>query len=313
VGVKERGITGDEFQTAISQIPELSDSDVSAALEEAEKQLSPRRRKELRACLNKAFSHYVQDRLDGLCLAGAKPSARAKRLERIADSFKQLVMAIGERGNPVDESAWLEIYDVARRKEAHNPPRRTASDYKKTLTELRNQAGQMTDEIKPAFQGNVMLPAFQDLLEQIKGTAVLWRDIVQDALKRERKLIKLKAKEMARHQGNWAMPQLFDTLDRLWREFFHEKPKFRVDRSKNLVRGSCLEFVFYILRCYAQHVPDGLEKLHPGLKARLRRLTPEAIYARFRAVYKQERDEGVDKLERELIEVEGKEQGPPHK
>jgi len=283
--MKVRGITVDEYQAALSLIPELSESDVSTALAKTKKQLNQTELEELRASLNEALRDYVVGHLLELVLKGARPSARAKRLKCIAGSAKRLLVTIGERNDPVADAAWTEILQASRKHHEQLARLFDPMDWRASFMGARRRVAHFLD-------------LREDIaLERIKGVVVLLRDISLAASARERKLIENKATKKARYEGDDAMQELFCALNDIWQNSFHQlSPGVTFDSFKKVYGGRYKNFVSYVLYTYAAKVPDELERLATGLRASLK-LTDNAIHSRFR-------NTKVSQLRREVNSVQ---------
>ena len=246
-----------ECQKAWSLIPELSTEDVTKALQRAGKTLPADRVQAFRERLEAALQAYVAEKLLEASTAGAKRSATAMQLDRIAKHADRLLKLMPADSNAVTLAAGQE---------------------------LRRAFLQKT----PWLRRTLLLPptdpaGFAALRATSKVVATL-AEAARRAYKRERDLIEREGtrKGKARRKGDTVMRTLMGTINGIWTDFFQELPEVSWNALRAKGGGSYLLFVHGLLHAYAARVPDELQRLYPGLRARLRP-TQQAVRGHFRA------------------------------
>jgi hypothetical protein len=260
--------TNEKFQRAFSHIPRLANADVTNALRAAGKSLKPEATRQLREQLGVALRNYIVERVFEIATKAVTPSAEAKRLDKIAKNARRLYSSIGEPRDATGEVAYREI-------------RRQARGRSKQLAELFNLRAiewTATDAGKPVH----VLDDQEDvsLRKIVEGIAELeW--LASAATRRRRAKVAKTAGNRARHKGDKAIQSLFGTLNGIWFDFFDEVPTTSYNPYSDDPVGPYIDFVHTVLHRYSSSIPNELELVDRGLRARLR-LTRNAIQMRFR-------------------------------
>jgi hypothetical protein len=132
-------------------------------------------------------------------------------------------------------------------------------------------------QVSRAAQGKHFnaLADFRQLREQL----MRFRDASKAASARIEKVADVMAASRARNPGDPAMQVLFNSICQLWPTYFGRP--VRVTVGANGAQGSVVRFLTSLLHGFAGRIPDRLEKLDPGLRARLK-LPAGAIRERIR-------------------------------
>jgi hypothetical protein len=289
----------DALQKAISLLPELSDDDISSVLGARGKKLDAPSRYEIRGQLNEALRDYVRARIWESGAAAVTPSARAKRLNQLAEKTRRVVQARGAEGDPLSESIRSALLGAL-------------ADRGQEVTTLFGVpvevAGDGTAVGEDASLASVGKDATQRrgltgleqlaLLERLWNAVDLLNNVARTAYETERRRIAAKAPDRDRHRADEGMQALFFGLNEIWMKFFRKLPGVTWDEYHRKFRGPYVQFVECVLHRYADRVPDALEGLAPGLRRRLR-LTRPAIHSHFRetgvsSLRHALRDQGLD-------------------
>jgi hypothetical protein len=249
------------------EIPCLTEEDVIAALGAAKKKLNAAGRATMREKLSDALRNYVVERL----LVEAKrvsPSQLATKLKHFAGCTRGLAEGL--------ETPPVTVIPNAVR----NAVLRHSLRYADRLRAILGPSATINDSDAPLHAAQILLQLAQ-----------VFHDATTDALDAARRRTIRNAKRInpgkarePRRATDRAMIDFFGTLNGLWLDLFYEIPgatlnayASRTDR----VGGPYIAFAESILHSYAGRIPDAINTLAPGLRAKLR-LSRAAIHARFR-------------------------------